>query len=261
MKNIKDIIHDSVAEKLKKIGKEFFINHYSELQNNIRIDDNEYTPNTLNTKNSVGKSIFREHQNILALEICRNSIGLNEEIRVLASNLLESELDNENTRVTININENINTDNFRIDELLLLYNNVLSSLKNKQIVRSGRITGDIGERIAIEMYKTYDGKELKLQTDSNPAFDAININNGEKYQIKTISKSNKETGKITNILTLDDLKFDYFVIVYTRDYINYEIYELTKEQFFDNKKLKKSDENSYCIKLNEHIKNIARKLW
>lgn len=101
-------------------------------------------------------------------------------------------------------------------ELLSCYSSVLKELKNRKVIRSENVIGDLGEKMAIEFYARTNGlPTLKLSSASSRFVNAV-CTNRKRYAIKTI------TGKTTALFyglpgpnskkNLPEL-FDYLIIV------------------------------------------------
>ena len=77
------------------------------------------------------------------------------------------------------------------------------------------------------------------------------------------STSGSGTGVFASIPTNDDVKplFEYLVLVmFDKDYILKEIYELNWEQFLKFRRMK-PPENKWNIPINQNLKNEAKKIF
>lgn len=111
-------------------------------------------------------------------------------------------------------------------ELISLYSNILKQLKNRDVIRSKNLLGDLGEYLAIEYYcNTPNLPKLQSAPIGTKNIDAISVK-GERYSIKSTS------GKVTGVFhglngpetkESDDKKFEYVIIVMFND-----DFELTK---------------------------------
>ena len=82
----------------------------------------------------------------------------------------------------------------RSEELWDLYGVVIKRLRDLGQIRSGNITGERGEQLALHYYNTTKGlPKLQLAPPSTKNVDALSIG-GERYAIKTIKTPNKTTG-------------------------------------------------------------------
>ena len=125
-------------------------------------------------------------------------------------------------------------------KLISMYGELVKELRNRNIIRTKNIVGDLGERAAIDFYSNSTLLEsLDDVPPSTKSIDAIG-ENGNRYAIKSI------TGNLTGIFyglpdkdSNDEPEqlFDYLLIVIFSDFYQLEtIYELTWEQFLKHKK-------------------------
>ena len=69
-------------------------------------------------------------------------------------------------------------------ELIRIYGELLSKMREDGLIRSKNVTGDLGEYIVIDYYnKTRGLPKLQFAPPSTKNIDAISIN-GERYSIK-----------------------------------------------------------------------------
>ena len=150
------------------------------------------------------------------------------------------------------------------NNLINLYSNCIKELKNREIIRTKNITGELGEYIAVDFYnKTPNLPNLQFARPSTENIDAIS-RKGERYSIKTIT-NNGSTGVFYGLPPIDSnemlrQKFEYVIIVKLNDNFELEnILELTWDQFIENKKWHsrmKAWNLSYSKRLKEKVKNI-----
>lgn len=125
-------------------------------------------------------------------------------------------------------------------EIIKLYSEILIELKQRQVIRSKNLVGELGEYLVSEFFNSNkDLPNLNLSPTSNKSYDAID-ENGKKYAIKTI------TGKVTgvfygfNSLTskLENKQiFDFAVVIKLNENYGIEkIIQLDWNQFLINKK-------------------------
>ena len=73
------------------------------------------------------------------------------------------------------------------DELVFLYSSVIKEMKNRGVLRTGNVTGELGERIVIDIYGKNGYlptlKAVPLGTENYNAIDS----NGKRYSIKSTS--------------------------------------------------------------------------
>ncbi len=127
-------------------------------------------------------------------------------------------------------------------ELIKSYSKVIELLKERGIVRTKNITGELGEHYAVEYYtSTPNLPKLQAAPPSTRNIDAISTS-GDRYSIKTISGNNKVTGVFYGLNNPDDTqvdsqKFEYLLIVILNDNFGLEkILELSWAQFLKYKK-------------------------
>lgn len=133
----------------------------------------------------------------------------------------------------------MNLSNLSGIELIKLYSDVLSVMKEKKIIRSKNITGDLGEYIVIDYYtKTKGLPKLQLAPPSTKNIDAISVD-GERYSIKCITTNT--TGVFHGIekdAKYGETKqlFEYVIIIkLDEDYQVELILELDWKTFFKHK--------------------------
>ena len=161
-------------------------------------------------------------------------------------------------------NKEINKINFKDlndDEVISLYPAVLKELKNRNIIRTKNLVGDLGEFWCRKKYKETPGlPNLQDAPRSTKNIDAISVK-GERYAIK--SSSGSATGSFSSLPVKDDNKvyFEYLVIVvFDKDYILKEILELNWEQFKKFRRMK-TPENKWNIPITINLKSEAKKIF
>lgn len=124
-------------------------------------------------------------------------------------------------------------------ELIQLYGELISKMREDNLIRSKNVTGDLGEYIVVDYYtKTRGLPKLQFAPPSTKNIDAISVN-GERYSIKCITTNT--TGAFYGIekdADINSLKplFEYVVIIKLNE--NYQpdyILELDWETFFRHK--------------------------
>ncbi|MBH0328809.1 hypothetical protein ABH14_03200 [Brevibacillus brevis] len=125
-------------------------------------------------------------------------------------------------------------------DLISSYGDVIKELKNRKIIRSKNVVGDLGEYLAIEYYNRTPGlPKLQFAPPGTKNIDAISIN-GERYSIK--STSSTTTGVFyglnqPNSNEIEQQKFEYVIIVVLdENFTLTRINELTWEQFLEYKR-------------------------
>ena len=93
---------------------------------------------------------------------------------------------------------------FSDDEVISLYPKILKELKNRNIIRTNNLVGDLGEYWCIKKYNEISGlPKVQVAPKNTKNIEAISIS-GERYSNKSTSWSG--TGVFANIPTDDDTK-------------------------------------------------------
>jgi len=145
-------------------------------------------------------------------------------------------------------------------ELIELYPKILNELKDRGIIRTNNLIGELGEYIAFNAYKENPKlPKLQLNLKSTKNIDATS-DKGERYAIKTTSGN--ATGVFASLPLENDGKvyFEYLILVmFNKDYTLKEIFELTWDQFLLLRKIK-PPENKWNVPITLEVKRIARKI-
>jgi hypothetical protein len=152
-------------------------------------------------------------------------------------------------------------------EVITCYSLAIQELRNRNIIRTKNITGELGEYIAVDFYRqTPTLPNLQFAPTSTENIDAISTK-GERYSIKTIT-NNGATGVFYGLPPLGSneesmQKFEYVIIVKLTDDFELErILELSWEEFVMNKKWHsrmKAWNLSYSKKLINSVRTIYSK--
>ena len=107
----------------------------------------------------------------------------------------------------------MNTEHLKLTELLNINKSITDELKKRNLVRTGNLTGDLGENL----FRLAFG--WKLANNSNCGYDATD-SGGLRYQIKTrkTENTNIQFGAIRNI---EKSPFDYLAVLVLND--NYSV--------------------------------------
>ena len=149
------------------------------------------------------------------------------------------------------------------EEIIKLYPKILKELKNRNVIQSKNLIGEIGEFLAISYYnKNPNLPNLKRADASTKNIDAIS-RDGERYSIKSTSTSLTGTfwgleppGSEKN----DKQKFEYVVIVrFDNDYALESIVEINWDQFLEIKRWH-SRMNAWNIPVNASLMKMAKKI-
>jgi len=152
--------------------------------------------------------------------------------------------------------------NLNDEELVNLYPSLLQELKNRKIIRTNNLIGELGEYIAVNHYnKDPSLPNLIFTQKSSKNIDAVS-NKGERYSVK--ATSGNITGVFSSIPLEDDgvTYFEYLVIVIfnKEDYSLKEIYELNWKEFLHYRK-KKPPENKWNIRISVDLKENVNKIY
>ena len=146
-------------------------------------------------------------------------------------------------------------------EVISLYPKTLQELKNRKIIRTNNLVGDLGEYWCIKKYNETAGlPKLQDAPESTKNIDAISVK-GERYAIKSTSGS--VTSTFASIPINDDTKplFEYVVLVlFDKAYVLKEIYELNWEQFLKFRRMK-PPENKWNIRITKKLKEEAKRIF
>ena len=124
-------------------------------------------------------------------------------------------------------------------ELIRIYGELLSKMREDELIRSKNVTGDLGEYIVIDYYtKTKGLPKLQFAPPSTKNIDAISVN-GERYSIKcTTTNTTGAFYGINNDADIASIKplFEYVVVIkLDKNYQPEFILELNWETFFKHK--------------------------
>ena len=145
--------------------------------------------------------------------------------------------------------------NLSNEKLISVYPTLMEILKDRKIITTNNLTGELGEYLAIKFYNETKGlPKLQKAPPGTRNIDAISIN-GERYSIKT-SRTNR-TG-VFHSITEGVTAFEYLLLVILdENFKTKEIYECTWETFVKFRKIKKP-ENKYSIQITESFKKECR---
>ena len=125
--------------------------------------------------------------------------------------------------------------NLSDEELVAMYPNLISELKEREIIRTDNVVGEIGEYLAINQYNKTPGLPKLIRTaKSTKNIDAVS-NNGERYSIKTMKT--KTTGVIHGVDTIENKLFEKLIIVQLdKNFTLKKVVEIDWKTFFKHKK-------------------------
>jgi hypothetical protein len=158
----------------------------------------------------------------------------------------------------------MNLDNFTNDEIIHLYPQIIRILKERKVIHSKNLIGDLGEYLAISYYCNTKGlPNLQRAPTSTKNIDAIS-RDGERYSIK--SASTTSTGTFwglnpPNSEEQDVQKFEYVIIViFDENYMLTKIIEIDWNQFL---KLKRwhSRMNAWNLPVNSKLEAVGKTVY
>ena len=125
--------------------------------------------------------------------------------------------------------------NLSDEELVAMYPNLISELKEREIIRTDNVVGEIGEYLAINQYNKTPGLPKLIRTaKSTKNIDAVS-NKGERYSIKTMTT--KTTGVIHGVDTIENKLFEKLIIVQLdKNFTLKKVVEIDWKTFFKHKK-------------------------
>ena len=128
-------------------------------------------------------------------------------------------------------------------------------LKDRGVLRTKNVVGELGEHYAVEFYNNNTNlPNLTLHRPGEQNVDAIS-RNGEIYSIKSVSSRNGTTGSFWNPDSIEknEQKFHYLLIVILNNSYALDcILELTWDDFFKVKSFNKRM-NNYNISLTKKL--------
>jgi len=126
------------------------------------------------------------------------------------------------------------------NELINTYSNIVSLLKERNVIRTKNLVGDLGEYLAIEYFnKTPGMSNLQAAPAGTQNIDAIS-RNGQRYSVKST------TGNLTGVFygleskgsdVIDSQKFEFVLIVkFSENYELEKIIQVDWAMFLKHKK-------------------------
>ena len=149
---------------------------------------------------------------------------------------------------------------FSDEEVISLYPKILKELKDRDIIRTNNLVGDLAEYWTRKKNnETPNLPKLQDAPKSTKNIDAISVK-GERYAIKSTSGSG--TGVFASLPTdNDDQKFEFLVVViFDKDYILKEIFELNWGQFKTYRRIK-PPENKWNLPITNQVKSAAKTIY
>ena len=146
--------------------------------------------------------------------------------------------------------------------LIELYSSVIGEFYDREIIRTGNVTGDIGEHIACKYYEEKFKENLALKPPSYKETDATSNVDGKeiRYAIKTIRKNRRTTGTFFGVSeSTKEPIFDKLIIVELDEIFRLErIVEMDWNTFFANKRYNKRMK-AYFIYLSRELEEKFQK--
>lgn len=150
------------------------------------------------------------------------------------------------------------------NEIVTLYGEVINELRNRNIVRSKNILGDLGEYMVINRYCNTRGlPKLQAAPPGTENIDAISVK-GERYSIKSITSNRTSAFYGLNSKDCnDDQKklFEYVIIaIFDQDYKLLRINELTWDELIQYKRWD-SRQRAWNLTITRELLNKTRTVF
>lgn len=132
--------------------------------------------------------------------------------------------------------------NKTVEELLELYSNIEIELKNREVIRTSNLTGELAEYYSLKYLNSWNHElELILAPPSTPNFDIIDTKAGLSFSVKGIKGKNYRTGIFDRYNPENELNpqklFDYAIVVKFNDKYQVEqVYLLSWDVFLIHRK-------------------------
>ena len=142
----------------------------------------------------------------------------------------------------------IDLKNLNDEELIQIYPDLINELKNRDIIRTNNIVGELGEYFAVKIFnETTNLPKLQMAPPNTENVDALSTK-GKRYAIKSTSSNN--TGVFASI-TIDQQEpsFEYLLVLRWDNYQVKSLLQFSWEQFVQYRKIKRP-ENKYHFSLN-----------
>ena len=131
-------------------------------------------------------------------------------------------------------------DKLETTHLIKIYSQIISELKDRKVIRTKNLIGEMGEYLVIDHYNKTPGlQKLTIAAPGTKSIDAV-CREGKRYAIKSTSS------KLTSIFyglnspgstEPDSQLFEYVILaIFNNDFTLSKIVELTWEQFIEHKK-------------------------
>ena len=153
----------------------------------------------------------------------------------------------------------IDLKNLNDEELIQIYPDLINELKNRDIIRTNNIVGELGEYFAVKIFnETTNLPKLQMAPPNTENVDALSTK-GKRYAIKSTSSNN--TGVFASI-TIDQQEpsFEYLLVLRWDNYQVKSLLQFSWEQFVQYRKVKRP-ENKYHFSLNKKIISQAEIIY
>ena len=147
----------------------------------------------------------------------------------------------------------------QIAKLISPSSDAFLELKNRGVLRTKNIVGELGEYYACDFYN--NNKNLPNLSIAPPGVQNIDAlsRNGEIYSIETVSSKHGTTGSFwdPDSIKRNEQKFNYLLIVILDNSFSLDmILELTWKDFYENKKFNKRMNNFNISVTNKLINSV-----
>ena len=144
-------------------------------------------------------------------------------------------------------------------KLLSPNSEVQKELRNRGVLRTKNIVGDIGEYFVKEFFQTTSLTNLSLAEPGTKNVDLFG-RNGKRYSVKTVSSGNTTTGSFHEIKENDKV-FDYLLIVILdEDYNLSEVLQLDWDEFIEYMNYNKRTD-SHSISVSNKLRKSVTTLY
>jgi len=255
-------INEELKKLLKSISLEYFVSNYDKLESKKTsyqdFIDSRFSEKSNNTRYYKSKRIFNQRRNVETLEYISQSKKISEELKNKAQELLDKSKAKSHKEKTIGFSkgELTNFDSFDSLELVQIYSDIIMGLKKRKIIRSMKVTGDIGEYYVENYYKTnFPNLKFELNLDKSSKDIDADDKDEKTYQIKTTTTN--DTGDVSRVTNKENILFDYLLVCKLDKYFNLEtIYKLTWNDFWEIK-IPRKNLGTYKISINANFLSKA----
>lgn len=133
----------------------------------------------------------------------------------------------------------IDLKNIKVEDLIQLYPDLISELKQRGIIRTNNIVGELGKYFAVKVFN--DNSNLPKLQKALAITENIDTNSskGQRYSIKSTSSRQSGVFHSKSLYNTDSPCFEYLlVITWDKNYQVEYLIQYTKEQFVRYRRIK-----------------------